>query len=184
MNGSPSQHRDEPQDENLGLDLVSQVARSSRAERSSRPKRWIFALVGLVIVVVLALVTFSLLNGDTKASQATKSDDAITEVIDLSSGGQAAISTSKQENALGVELTALPPLDDSEQYVVWAVHEEGGISVVSKTSGEDAKGGLSPIDDVVAVHITVEGSEIPASPSEETEASVDLPLGQSDKPNE
>ncbi|MGP9648924.1 anti-sigma factor [Glutamicibacter sp. AOP38-B1-38] len=182
MNGSPSQHRDEPQDENLGLDLVSQVAHSSRAERSARPKRWIFAVIGLVIVVVLALVTFSLLNSETKSSKAAKADDVLTEVVELNSGGQATISTSKQENALGVELTALPPLDDSEQYVVWAVHEEGGISVVSKTSGEDAKGGLSPIDDVLAVHITVEGSEIPASPSEDTEASVDLPLGQSEEP--
>lgn len=62
MNRSPSQHSDEPQDENLGLDLVSQVAQSSRAERRVRPKRWIFALIGLIIVVVLALVTLSLIH--------------------------------------------------------------------------------------------------------------------------
>lgn len=184
MNGSPSQHSDEPQDENLGLDLVSQVAQTSRAERSTRPKRWIFALVGLVIVIVLALVTFSLLNGGTKATKATKASDVVSESIELSSGGQAKISTSKKENALGVELTSLPALEDSEQYVVWAVHEEGGISILSKTSGEDSKAGLSPIDDVVAIHITVEGGQIPASPSEETEASVDLPLKQTDSPAE
>ena len=38
MNGSHSQHRDEPQEENLGLDLVSQVASSSRAAKK-KPKR-------------------------------------------------------------------------------------------------------------------------------------------------
>lgn len=184
MNRSPSQHSDEPQDENLGLDLVSQVAQSSRAERRVRPKRWIFALIGLIIVVVLALVTFSLLNGGTKATKATKASDVVSQTVDLRSGGQAKISTSKQENSLGVELSSLPGLDASEQYVVWAILEEGGISVVTKTTGEDAKGGLSPIDDVVAIHITVEGSEVPASPSEETEASVDLPLNQTEQPAE
>lgn len=176
MNGSTSQHRDDSEDENLGLDLVSQVSQTSRADRSARPKRWIFVLLGLVIVVVVAIVMFSLLNNGTKASKAGSASDAVNQVIDLNHGGQVTLSTSAKENALGVELTKLPPLADSEQYVVWAVHEETGVSVVTSTSGDDQSGGLSPIDDIIAVHITIEGAKIPASPSDDTEASVDLPL--------
>lgn len=108
MNGSHSQHRDEPQDEDLGLDLVDQVASSSRAERNSRPKRWILGVVGVVIVAVLALVVFSLLNGGPKASKAAKADDAVIQTIQLKNGGQAVLSSSASEDAIGVDLTSLP----------------------------------------------------------------------------
>jgi len=176
MNGSHSQHRDEPQDEDLGLDLVDQVASSSRAERSSKPKRWILGVVGVVIVAVLALVVFSLLNGGPKASKAAKADDAVTQTIQLKNGGQAVLSSSESEDAIGVELTSLPGLADGQQYVVWAVHEETGVSVVASSTGDDVDAGLTPASDVLAIHITVEGSAIPSAPSEDTEASVDLPL--------
>ena len=176
MNGSHSQHRDEPQDEDLGLDLVSHVASSSRAERKTRPRRWIFAVVGVAVIAVLALVIFSLLNGGTKASKASKADDAISVAVDLKSGGNANLSSSKSEDAIGVELTSLPPLDESEQYVAWAIHDSGSVSVITKSNGEDASAGYSPADDVIAIHITVESSTTPAQPSEDTEASVDLPL--------
>lgn len=175
MNGSHSQHRDEPQDENLGLDLVSQVASTSRA-KTSKPKRWIFAVVGIAIVVVLAIVGFSLLNGGTKASEASKASDAVSQTVELKSGGQAVLSTSKENNAIGVELTGLPALEDSQQYVVWAVHEDTGASVIASTPGEDVSKGLTPADDVLAIHITIENVATPQSPSEDTEASVDLPL--------
>ncbi|MFJ2620543.1 anti-sigma factor [Glutamicibacter sp. NPDC087344] len=176
MNGSHSQHHDEPQDEDLGLDLVDQVASSSRAETTSKPKRWIIGVVGVVIVVVLALVIFSLLNGGTKASKAAKADDAVTQTIELKNGGQAILSSSKTEDAIGVELSGLPALEDGQQYVVWAVHDETGASVIASSTGDDEDAGLSPANDVLAIHITVEGSSIPSAPSEETEASVDLPL--------
>lgn len=178
MNGSHSQHHDEPQDEDLGLDLVSHVASSSRAERKTRPRRWIFAVVGVVIIAILALVIVSLLNGGTKASKASKASDAVTEVVDLKSGGHASLSSSKSENAIGVELTSLPQLEESEQYVAWAIHESGSVTVITKTNGEDASAGYSPADDIIAIHITVESSNTPAAPSEDTEASVDLPLNK------
>ncbi|MGZ2223049.1 anti-sigma factor [Glutamicibacter nicotianae] len=177
MNGSHSQHRDEPQDENLGLDLVSQVASSSRATKT-KPKRWIFAVTGLAIIVVLALVIFTLLNGGTKASKASKADDAVTQTVELKSGGQAVLSSSESENAVGVELSELPALDGSEQYVAWAVHESGSVTMIVSSTGEDASAGLTPADDVIALHITIEGAKIPDMPSEDAEASVDLPLAQ------
>jgi len=178
MNGSHSQHRDEPQDENLGLDLVSHVASSSRAERKTRPRRWIFAVVGVAIIAILALVIFSLLNGGTKASKASKADDAISVPIDLKSGGHANLSSSKSENAIGVELTSLPPLEESEQYVAWAIHDSGSVSVITTSKGEDASAGYKPADDIIAIHITVESAKTPSAPSEDTEASVDLPLSK------
>jgi|GEM_PF-1226601 len=178
MNGSHSQHRDEPQDEDLGLDLVSHVASSSRAERKTRPRRWIFAVVGVAVIAVLALVIFSLLNGGTKASKASKADDAISVPVELKSGGQANLSSSKSENAIGVELTSLPPLEESEQYVAWAIHESGSVSVITTSNGEDASAGYAPADDIIAIHITVESSDTPSAPSEDTEASVDLPLSK------
>lgn len=177
MNGSHSQHRDEPQEENLGLDLVSQVASSSRAAKK-KPKRWIFAVTGLAIIVVLAVVILSLLNGGTKASKAADAADAITQTVELKSGGKAVLSSSKSENAVGVELSELPALDGSEQYVAWAVRESGSISVIVSSTGEDASAGLTPADDVIALHITVEGSKIPDAPSADAEASVDLPLAE------
>ncbi|WP_313813585.1 anti-sigma factor domain-containing protein [Glutamicibacter sp.] len=182
MNGSESQHREEPQDENLGLDLVSQVASTSRADTGSKPKRWIFGIVGAVIVVVLAIVGFSLLNGGTKASEAAKASDAVSQTIQLQHGGEAVLSSSKSKDAIGVKITSLPPLDDSQQYVVWAVHEETGASVMASSSGEDIDAGLSPANDVLAIHITIEDTPIPDVPSEDTEASVDLPLDANASP--
>ncbi len=176
MNGSESQHREDPQDENLGLDLVSQVSSTSRAESASKPKRWIFGIIGAVIVVVLALVGFTLLNSGNKASIASGADDAVTQTVALQHGGEAVLSTSKANNAIGVKITGLPPLDDSQEYVVWAVHEETGASVVASSSGEDIDDGVTPADDVLAIHITIEDTPVPQAPSEDTEASVDLPL--------
>lgn len=178
MSGSHSKHHDEPQDDDLGLDLVSHVAGSSRAERSSKPKRWIFAVTGLAIIVILALVIIGLLNGGTKASKAAKADDAVIRTVELKSGGSARLSSSESENAIGVELTSLPQLSDSESYVAWAVHEAGTVSVITTSGGDDTSAGLTPADDVIAIHITVEGSDIPSAPSEDTEASVDLPFSQ------
>lgn len=181
MNGSESQHRDEPQDDDLGLDLVSHVASSSRAERKARPKRWIFIVVGIVVIAVVAAVAISLLTGGPKASKASKASDAQSLNVKLKSGGQATLSTSESKNAIGVELSSLPVLDESEKYVAWAVHESGSVSVITTSSGEDESAGLSPAEDVIAIHITVENAKIPDAPSEDTEASVDLPFTQKDK---
>ena len=178
MNGSHSQHRDEPQEENLGLDLVSEVSTTSRVSRESKPKRWILVAVGLAIIVVLAIVTVSLLNGGTKASKASSASDAVIQTVKLNGGGEARLSSSKANDAIGVELSGLPPVSDSEQYVAWAVHEAGSVSVVVATPGEDASAGLTPAEDVIAIHITVEGSKIPSAPSDIAEASIDLPLTQ------
>ena len=50
------------------------------------------------------------------------------------------------------------------------------MSVITTSSGEDESAGFSPAEDVIAIHITVENSKIPAAPSEDTEASVDVPF--------
>ncbi len=176
MNGSEPQHRDEPQDDDLGLDLVSHVASSSPGERKTRPKRWIFIVVGIVVIAVVAAVLISLLTGGPKASKASKASDAQSVNVQLKSGGQATLSTSESKDAIGVELASLPPLDESEKYVAWAVHESGSVSVITTSSGEDESAGFSPAEDVIAIHITEENSKIPAAPSEDTEASVDVPF--------
>jgi len=177
MNGSYDQRRDELHDDDLGLGIVEEVASTSRTEQPHKARGWIFGIVGLVLVVVLGAVVFSLItSGSTKSSKALDAPDAVSTSVELRSGGTATVTTSDSADALAVQLSGLPALEEDESYVVWGVDGDGHASVLLETSATEGEGGKDNASELVAVHISVESAPIPDSPSEDAEASVDLPL--------
>ncbi|MCW4464376.1 anti-sigma factor [Glutamicibacter sp. MNS18] len=177
MNGSSDQRRNDSHDDDLGLGIVDEVASTSRSTRPAKSRGWIFGVLGLAIVIVLALVIFSLRSSSpTNDTSALDAGDGISNTLTLRSGGIATVTTSESADALAVELAELPALDESEQFVVWAVDSEGNVTVLLTSSGGDETGGVSPAADMESIHISVETDPIPDSPTGQTEASVDLPL--------
>lgn len=177
MNGSSDQRRNDSYDEDLGLGIVDEVASTSRSTRPTKARGWIFAVLGLLIVVVLVLVIFTLRSANsTNDTSALKAEDAMSNTLELRSGGSATVTTSASADALAVELSELPALDESERVVVWGVDVDGNVTVLLKSSGDKESGGISPAAKLSSVHISIESTPIPDAPTGQTEASVDLPL--------
>lgn len=177
MNGSSDQRRNDVHDDDLGLGIVDEVASTSRSARPAAARGWIFGVVGLVIVVILALVIFSLRSSSpSNDTSALKAGDAVANTLPLRSGGVATVTTSHNEDALAVQLSGLPTLDESEEFVVWGVDNDGNVSVLLTSAGTEETGGISPAADLDSVHISIETTPLPDAPTGQTEASVDLPL--------
>ncbi|WP_054821489.1 anti-sigma factor domain-containing protein [Arthrobacter sp. JCM 19049] len=177
MNGSFDQRRNEQHDDDLGLGIVDELASTSRAEKSHKPRGWIFAVVGLVVLAVLALVLFSLLNsGATNDTSALKAKDSVSNTLELRSGGKATVTTSESDQAVAVELSGLPALDESERYVVWGIDDEGNTMVLLETAKSADQAGVKDKPALASILVTVETTPTPETPTSESEASVDLPL--------
>lgn len=177
MNGSSDQRRNDSHDDDLGLGIVDEVASTSRTNRPTKSRGWIFAVIGLVIVIVLAVVIFSLSNANsTSDTSALDAEDAVSNTLPLRSGGIATVTTSQTADALAVQISELPILDSGEQFVVWGIDLDGNVTVLLNSTGAKESGGISPAAEMSSIHISVETTPIPDAPAGQTEASVDLPL--------
>ncbi|MDR4532370.1 anti-sigma factor domain-containing protein [Glutamicibacter sp. PS] len=177
MNGSYNQHRDETPDDDLGLDLVDEVAQTSRAAKPRKAKRLVIGVVVAILVVVVALVGYSLLNKGPNPNSVADAKDAVTVSENLANGGAVSVSTSEKKDALAVQLQGLPELDESETYVVWAITEDGAVNAILSSQQSESSGSYSPLKSLIAVNVTRETGNIPSAPSGDSlEASVNLPL--------
>lgn len=177
MNGSYDQRRNDSHDDDLGLGIVDEVASTARSARPAKARGWIFAVLGVVIILVLALVIFFLRSASsTNDTSALDAPDAISNTLELRSGGLATVTTSQSADALAVAVSEIPMLEESEQLIVWAVDVDGNLTVLLKSSGGEQSGGISPAAEISSVHISIEPAQTPDSPQGQTEASVDLPL--------
>lgn len=123
---------------------------------SRRRNRWVQALSAAAAVVLLAGVGVVALVGDSPSEQedlaaqaqvVMSANDAVTRQLRGSLEGQISIVYSADEAAIAIEGDGLPVLDDSKEFALWLVHEDGA-DLVSTFRPDEAGDVLLRVDGV------------------------------------
>lgn len=173
-------HRDDENDDDLGMDLVDQVSTDSESTR--RPlKKWVFVVAGLAVILIGVVILLANLAPKNYVSQVDGAKDKVVVQADLEGGGHAVLSTSAKADAGSIALTSLPRIDGSERYTVWLIEAESDRATLLSTidsGAESATEGFNGVSKVGSVMVTVEPAEGSTSPSAEPLAVLDTPAGK------
>ncbi len=156
----------------LGVDHPAVVVPITGA----RSRRWLPLLAGVAAAAVLLVGGIVVVSqndsgsGDGDVAAVIEAPDAVTQVLAGDLGGTLSVTYSESEDAVVVEGTDVPTIDDTETYQLWLVGDEGitsaGLfrpavdgSVLERLDGVDPTG--------VVLGVTQEpagGSESPTLP--------------------
>ncbi|GAA1495692.1 anti-sigma factor domain-containing protein [Paeniglutamicibacter kerguelensis] len=173
-------HRDDENDDDLGMDLVDQV--STDAENTRRPlKKWVFVVAGLAVILIGVVILLANLMPKNYVAQVDGAKDKVVVQADLEGGGHAVLSTSAKADAGSVALTALPRIDGTERYTVWLIEAESDRATRLATidaGAESATEGFNGMATVGSVMLTVEPAEGSTSPSTEPLVVLETPAAK------
>lgn len=173
-------HRDDENDDDLGMDLVDQV--STDSENTSKPlKKWVFVVAGLAVILIGVVILLANLMPKNYVAQVDGAKDKIVVQADLEGGGHAVLGTSAKADAGSIALTSLPRIDGSERYTVWLIDAESdrATRLATVDSGaESATEGFNGVGKIASVMVTVEPVEGSTTPSTEPLAVLDTPAGK------
>ncbi|MET1036524.1 MAG: anti-sigma factor [Arthrobacter sp.] len=172
----PSGH--ERQDDDLGLDLVDEVAVHRPARRVAPVKKWMLVAAAALVVVAGAVSLFAAFAPRDLASEVAGAGDRIERAVPIDGGGTATLAVAASRDAGAIALTSLPEPPADTAYQVWLVSSgSGGLSSleVLEPGATDGSSGFSGLADVQAVTVTLEPSGGSEKPSSDPLVSVDLP---------
>jgi hypothetical protein len=172
-------HRGDENDENLGMDLVDQVATENDVPTRRPLKKWVLVVAGLAVLVIgVIAIVVNLLPTDYVSKVEGASDQVVVQA-EVKGGGHAALTTSTKVDAGTLELTDMPVLDPSKTYTLWLIEVDTDrptrLADVP-SDGAAAKEGFTGLEKVASVMVSVESSDATSTtPSSEPLAVLDLP---------
>ena len=173
-------HRDDDNDDDLGMDLVDQV--STDSETTRRPlQKWVFVVAGLAVILIGVVILLANLMPKNYVSQVEGAQDKVVVQADLEGGGHAVLGTSAKADAGSIALTGLPAIDGSERYTVWLIDAESDRATLLSTVESGAQGateGFNGAATVGSVMVTIEPAEGSSTPSTEPLAVLDTPAAK------
>ncbi|MGB9034292.1 MAG: anti-sigma factor [Paeniglutamicibacter sp.] len=172
-------HRGDENDDDLGMDLVDAVSTDAESPARRPLKRWMFVVAALAVVVIGLVAGLVNLIPTNYVSKVERASDQVVAQADLEGGGHAVLKTSAKADAGMIELTGLPAIDPTEDYVVWLIEASTDRPTLLATiapSDKPVKEGFNGVDQLASVMVSVEpGDGSSTAPSTEPLAVLDLP---------
>lgn len=164
-------------EEDLGMDLVDQVAEHGEPSRPRPLKKWMLVVAALVVVLIGGAILLTALIPKDLASITSGAKDKVEQSLPVEGGGTATLLTSKSKDTGSLTLAELPVLPENESYVLWltdaksdAPSELGSVPANAQGTTEGFKG----LENIGTVILTVEPAEGSATPSTEPLVTFDL----------
>jgi len=166
---------DEPE-ENLGLDLVDEVAEHRPRRRTAPLKKWMLLAAAAAVVVIGAISLFSALAPRDLASEVAGASDRVERTAEIPGGGTATVAVSRSNDAGAVTLQGLPAPAQDTTYQVWLVSSAtGDLSSLEMVAEGDSTTGFRGLADVQGVALTSEPAGGSEKPTSDPLVTVDLP---------
>ncbi|MGJ9402303.1 anti-sigma factor [Arthrobacter sp. KK5.5] len=166
---------DEPE-ENLGLNLVDEVAEHRPQRRAAPVRKWMLLVAAAVVAVIGVVSLFSALAPRDMASEVDGASDRAERTVEVPGGGTATVAVSPSNDAGSVAVSGLPAPSQGTTYQLWVVSAEtGALSSLELVEGVEATAGFRGLDDVQGVALTSEPEGGSDKPSSDPVVTVDLP---------
>lgn len=171
--GTPEDAQDD-----LGLELVDDVAQDRPARRGAPVKKWML-VAGAALVVVIGIIALVLalmppdIAGDVKSAS-----DVTEQTVQVDGGGQAVLRLSASKDAGSLTLDDLPGAPQGQTYQVWVEATGGGSATsleVLDPKDTQATAGFRSLKDIGAVQVTTEPEGGSTEPGENVVLDIDLP---------
>ncbi|MEE1620334.1 anti-sigma factor [Zafaria sp. Z1313] len=165
-------------EENLGLDLVDEVAQHERRGPSAPVRKWLLLAVAAAVVVIGVTALVLALTPRDLVGEVASAPDRVESSVEVDGGGSAVLAVSRERDAGSLTLEGLPEPEAGQVYHVWVLAASNGApsSVEALETGEVAGSvGIRGLADISTVTVTVEpasGAEVPGS---DPVVSIDVP---------
>lgn len=171
--GTPEDAQDD-----LGLELVDDVAQHKPTRRQAPVKKWMLvAGAALVVVIGVVALVLALMPRDV-AGEVDGASDTTEQTLQIDGGGQAVLRLSESKDAGSLALSSLPGAPQGQTYQVWVEATGGGSASSLKILDPGDTGatvGFTSLKDIGAVQVTTEPDGGSAEPGENIVLDVDLP---------
>ncbi|GAA4370177.1 anti-sigma factor [Paeniglutamicibacter cryotolerans] len=157
-------------DEDLGMDLVDQVAEHGDGSRPRPLKKWMLVVAALAIVLIGGAILLTNLLPKDFTSMTEGAKDKAEQSQPVEGGGTATLMTSAAKDTGTVTLAGLPVLPNNESYVLWltdAKTDAPSVLTEIPSAGQGATAGFKGNSAIGTVILTVEPAEGSQTPSAE-----------------
>lgn len=157
-------------DEDLGMDLVDQVAEHGDGSRQRPLKKWMLVVAALAVVLIGGAILLTNLLPKDFTSMTEGAKDKVEQTQPVEGGGTATLLTSASKDTGTVTLAELPVLPDNESYVLWLTDAKSDVPSVLASipaNGHGTTAGFKGNATIGTAILTVEPAEGSQTPSAE-----------------
>lgn len=155
--------------DDLGLDLVDELTQPSK-DPSTRPvKKWMLVAGMLAILIIGAIVLFSVMTPKDITTDIVNAKDAQTSTQDVTGGGKVHVVVSKAQDGIVVQAIDLPTAPDGFDYQWSTTAKDGSIRRVAVLKDDKTDQWVGVKDLAIVDDLTL---------SLETDGGLDVPEGE------